>query len=45
MVGLTIETEFDRPSVQEVCNQIFPHGFNFLSKDLSKKQEPSMNLS
>ena len=34
IVDLTIETKFDEPSVQEVCNQIFPHGFNFLPKDL-----------
>ncbi|KAA0038025.1 Enzymatic polyprotein [Cucumis melo var. makuwa] len=36
MVDLTIEPEFDGPSVQEVCSQIFPHGFNFLPEDLSK---------
>lgn len=36
MVDLTIEPEFDGPSVHEVCDQIFPHGFNFLPEDLSK---------
>lgn len=34
MVDLTIEPEFDGPSVHEVCDQIFPHGFNFLPEDL-----------
>uniref|UniRef100_A0A0A0LUE7 Uncharacterized protein n=1 Tax=Cucumis sativus TaxID=3659 RepID=A0A0A0LUE7_CUCSA len=36
MVDLTIEPEFDRPSVFELCKQIFPHGFNFLPEDLAK---------
>ena len=36
MVDLTIEPEFDGPSVLEVCKQIFPHGFNFLLEDLAK---------
>ena len=36
MVDLTIEPEFDGPSVPEVCKQVFPHGFNFLPEDLSK---------
>ncbi|KAA0050447.1 polyprotein [Cucumis melo var. makuwa] len=36
MVDLTIEPEFDGPFVHEVCNQIFPHEFNFLPEDLSK---------
>ncbi|KAA0058438.1 polyprotein [Cucumis melo var. makuwa] len=35
MVDLTIEPEFDGPSVHEVCNQIFPHELNFLPKDLA----------
>ncbi|KAA0058437.1 Retrotransposable element Tf2 [Cucumis melo var. makuwa] len=36
MVDLTIEPEFDGPSVYEVYNQIFPHEFNFLPEDLAK---------
>lgn len=33
---MTIELEFDGPSIQEICYQIFPHGFNNLPEDISK---------
>lgn len=36
MVNKTIEPKFDGPSIQEICIQIFPHGFNYLPKDISK---------
>ncbi|KAA0058432.1 polyprotein [Cucumis melo var. makuwa] len=36
IVDITIEPEFDGPSVQEICDQVFPRGFNFLLKEISK---------
>lgn len=36
MDDIVIKLEFDEPSVQEICSQVNPHGFNFFLKDIKK---------
>ncbi|TYK23161.1 Retrotransposable element Tf2 [Cucumis melo var. makuwa] len=36
---VVIEPEFDRPFVPEICSQVYPHGFNFFSKDIKKTRQ------
>ena len=36
---MVIELEFDGHSVPKICSQVYPHGFDFFSKDIKKTKQ------